>query len=201
MPFKKSSPTCFLNFLGFLVVFISMSLFVFYQVLVYPNYQKIPFRQLLKPQFLSQAVSHLFRQSTTIEPSGQSNVIVLPECSDICSFKIINTADSSVIKTIPAIVDIDTAGRLEDLKMAFFDTQAGLIGYQSIITNPVFYVINFDQELLQAIQLRINDQIDLNFVEYRPETKEMMFKSVNQVTGQERNFLYVADQPSLRILN
>jgi len=198
---KKLSSTYLLNFLGFLAVFISMTLFVFYQVFVYPDYQRIPFRQFLQPQFLSQAFSHLFHQPAIVHPSGENNIIVLPQCADICRFQIINTTDSSLLKTIPAIVDIDAAGRLKDLKMGFFDAQAGLIGYQSITANPVFYVINFDQELLQAIQLRLNNQVDLSFVEYRPATREILFHSINHITGQEREFLYLADQPLLKVLD
>jgi hypothetical protein len=86
--------------------------------------------------------------------------------------------------------------------MAFFDAQHGLIGYQNTSTqSPVFYVMNFDQALLQAIQLKINQQINLSFVAYYPATQQMLFKSVNHANNQSRLFLYAANRPSLSIVS
>lgn len=200
---KKLKPLYLFNVLGFLTVFTLVSLMLFYQLFVYPDYRFIPLSKFFQPQFLTKVINSLFHQHQppTAPSTIDNQLIVQPDCQDICYFNIINTNDSSLIKRLPAIVDINAAGRLKDLKLAFFDGSRGLIGYQSVVTeNPVFYVINFDQELLQAIQLRINNQIDISFVDYYPDTAEMLFSSINHATGQQQQFLYSATSPSLKVL-
>jgi len=204
MIFKNLPTTAKFNIFAFGCVFITAFLLFFKQIFVYSDYQSIPLKKFFQKQFLNKALISLKFQPPLLTQSKSinTNIIVEPDCQDICYFNVINASDSSLIKQIPAIVDIDSAGRLKNLKMSFFDINKELIGYQNISTNsPIFYVINFEQKLLQAIQLKINNIIDLSFVEYYPASQYILFNSVNQATGEQQQFLYSALSPSLIPVN
>jgi len=201
MIFKNLKTTAKFNIFAFFCVFITAFLLFFKQIFVYPNYELIPLKKFFNKQLLTKVFASLtFKPPLLAQQSDYVNahIIVQSDCQDICYFNFINTKDSSLVKRIPAIVDIDPTDRLKDLKIKFFDRDKGLIGYHNNkITNPVFYVMNSDQELLQAIQLRINNMIDISFIEYYSASQQILFQSINQSTGEQRQFLYSAVSPSL----
>jgi len=187
-----------IKWLGFITAVLIASLLHFRQVFVFPNYQPIPFTYLIKN--FKTAVYQLTHHPILPQdiPIQSSDLTIETNCPDTCQFIIKNSADNSVIKTIPAIVDVDPSGRLSSLKLQFFDPQHGLIGYQKIDTDyPTFYVINYQPDLLQTIQLNLHDNVKFEFVNYYPDTQQMHFSSTNQTTGTEKDFLYSATKPEL----
>jgi len=181
-----------IKWLGFITAVLVVTLLHFRQVFVFANYQPVPFTYLIKnfKTAVYQLTHHsVLPQDTSIQPS---DLTIETNCPDTCQFIITNSADNSIIKTIPAIVDVDAAARLSALKIQFFDPQHGLIGYQEIKVNyPRFFVINYQPDLLQAIQLNLNDQVKLEFIKYYPQTQQMHFSS------QDKDYLYSATKPEL----
>lgn len=191
------------HLLGFSLVFIFTCVFLLYQVCVNSSYQRIPLKQFIKPSVLTKAVTGLiFKRSLPQKPeSVKQTVRVEVDCREFCQFNLIDTKTNSVIKTLPARVDIDASGRLKALKLFFVDSQSGLIGYQNnSLADPTFYVINFQADLLQVVKLSLNHQINFEFLDYYPSTQQMLFKSLNSSNRQEELFLYAANRPALQLL-
>ena len=181
-----------IKWLGFTAAVLIVTLLHFRQVFVFPNYQPVPLAYLLNN--LKSAVYQLTYHPVLPQdiPTQPSDLTIETLCPDTCQFIIKNSTDNSVIKTIPAIVDIDAAARLSSLSLKFFDPQHGLIGYQETKANyPRFFVINYQPDLLQAIQLNLNDQVKLEFIKYYPQTQQMHFSS------QDKDYLYSATKPEL----
>ena len=87
----------------------------------------------------------------------------------------------------------DSAGQLKQLKLHFVDERRGLIGYDNASdANPEFYVLSFDKELIQAIQLDLNHRRRLEFAGYYSTTAQMKF-----VSSDGSSWLYSAISPSL----
>jgi len=126
--------------------------------------------------------------------------IVYPSCQKICRLEILNVSQKDV-QEIPAIIDNDGEARIKDLVFDFYDEAHGLIGYQKLEGNEsrTLYVVNFNQDLLQVIQLLLNQNTHLEFVAYYPLTQEMIFASHSDSIPLEV-FLYAANKPSLKLL-
>ncbi len=187
-----------IKWLGFTAAVLIVTLLHFRQVFAFANYQPVPLTYLIKnfKTVVYQLTHHPVLPQDI--PAQSSDLTIETDCPDTCQFIITNSTDNSVIKTIPAIVDVDPSGRLSSLKLQFFDPQYGLIGYQKTNTDyPTFYVINYQPDLLQAIQLNLNDQVKLEFIKYYPDTQQMHFSSINQTNGEKKDFLYSATKPEL----
>lgn len=177
------------HYLFFGLTSIWLSLILFYQVLVNPGYQRFSWRQFLSPDFFIQVLPRLRFQPPIL---GKAAIIdpaaIAVDCDNFCQFKLKD-------KIIPAQVEIDAAGRLKDLTLNFFDSQAGLIGYQDKSSEPTFYVINSQAELLQVIRLVLNHQVKLTFQNYYPDSQRVLFQS-----DLGESFLYSANKPALQLL-
>ncbi|OGD63401.1 hypothetical protein A2160_02905 [Candidatus Beckwithbacteria bacterium RBG_13_42_9] len=127
--------------------------------------------------------------------------IVYPVCQKICQLEVLNVDNKELIQAIPAIIDNDPMARIDDLIFAFYDEAHGLIAYQKIERNVAgkLYVINFNQDLLQIVQLLLNGDTRLEFVTYFPLTQGILFSSRSQTIPLEL-FLYAANKPSLKLL-
>jgi hypothetical protein len=160
----------------FLLIIILATMLMLSQLFVYPDYRPAPIN-------LS-ALRH--RAEIGTNPNNNldaARVVCQPECW-------FNIGD----KQIPARMAHDTNGQLSELKLHFVDVNRGLIGYDNASeSNPEFYVFNFDKELLQFIQLDLNHRRRLEFVEYYPDTKQMLFSS-----SDGSQWLYSAVSPDLR---
>jgi len=201
-PQSKDFPK--LHLLGFLLVFLSLTLLVIYQLVVGSDHLRIPLRQFIKPATFIKVIKGLSYQpkaSGTPEVFPPSDLTIKVDCQEFCQFRLINAPDQSLVKTIPAIIDTDAAGQLKALELKFFDPHYGFIGYQNIsLEDPKFYVINFNPDLLQAIQLKLNRTIDIGFIDYYPDSQQILFESFDPQTQTKQQFLYSANKPSLKIL-
>ncbi|MFH1280664.1 MAG: hypothetical protein ABII08_03590 [Candidatus Beckwithbacteria bacterium] len=184
------------HLLGFSIVLVSLLGLVVYQLFVTPKFTRIPLRQFFKTSTLSQ----LFYRTPDI---GQFQNFPNPNpmavmCEPDCYFFFQE-------RIVMAKVDNDENKRFTDFSQfepKFLDDQAGLIGYQTTdLSNPTFYVINYSGQLLQTIRLNLNQYRLLEFINYYPKTKEIMFKSTHQDTQIEKIWLYTATTPSLRQIN
>jgi hypothetical protein len=179
-----------LHFLGFIVVFIGLLSLVGYQLFVTPQFTRVPITEFIKPKTLKK----IWYQAPDIgEPRNfpKPNPLSL-NCQPTCNFVL---AD----QIIEAKIDNDPAARLTELKLMFFDPEPGLIGYQLTNSdNPTFFVLNLSGQLLQTVRLNLNQIRLLEFVNYYPKTKEIMFKSTHQETQVIKYWLYQATKPSLR---
>lgn len=179
-----------LHILGFCLVLLALLSLVAYQLFVTPNFTRIPFSQ-----FFSQSTL----KKITYQPPdiGQPQNFPDPNplslaCQPTCNFVL----DEQIIK---AKIDNDPEALITSLSLKFFDLKPGFIGYQSNDpNNPTFFVLNLDGQLLQTIRLNLNQLRLLEFVNYHPETQEIMFKSTHQDNQFEEHWLYSANSPSLR---
>ncbi len=182
-----------LHLLGFGLVFLGLLTLAFYQLFVTPKFTRVPFKQFLK---LS-TFSRLFYQNPDIgQPQNfpDNNPLTL-SCQPNCVFKL----NDQVIKPF---FDNDPEAKITSLKLKFFDPSPGLIGYQNQDSaNPSFYVLSLDEKLLQTIRLNLNQHRLLEFINYYPETDEILFKSTHQANQLEEYWLYKAIEPSLRQIN
>ena len=179
-----------LHFIGFVTVLTGLLLLVAYQLFVTPQFTRIPLRSFLKPSILKQ----LFYQAPDIgKPLNFPNPNPLTlNCQPSCVFKLSD-------QLIPAMVDNDPEALITSVNLKFFDPNPGFIGYQNNdLDNPTFFVLNLDDQLLQTIRLNLNQLRLLEFVNYYPETQEIMFKSTHQDTQTISHWLYKANEPSLR---
>ena len=182
-----------LHFFGFITVFTGLVLLSAYQLFVTPQFTHVPFKQFFK----SSTFSLLFYQPEDI---GQPENFPSPnpltvDCRAACQFTFND-------QTFKALIDNDPQAKITSLDLKFFDSSAGLIGYQiSSNDNPTFYVINLDNQLLQTIRLNLNQHRLLEFINYYPKTAEVMFKSTHQQTQETEHWLYQATKPSLRQIN
>ena len=187
------------HFLGFSLVLLFLLSFVFYQVFADSSHKRISIRKFLSFSTLKQAFNRLPNQPLDL---GEAQNFSKPDaiqvnCSEFCQFFFTNLPD----KTIPALIDNNGQGRLEDLELHFYDETAGLIGYENKDpNNPTFYVIDFIPKLLQTIRLNLNQQKLLSFVNYYPKTKQILFKSKDLNNQSEEFMLYSANSPSLTLL-
>ena len=158
----------------------------FYQVFVNPNYQFISPLYFLNPKNLQIAVFKLTHHS--VLPSNPQNLLpkstIKVDCQNDCFFLV------NEVK-VPAIVSHNASGRLKQLELKFFDSSYGLIGYQSQEDFPIFYVINTNADLLQTIQLNLDNRIHYRFVQYYPDSQQMLFSS------KDSSYLYSATKPEL----
>src|SRR3990167_2078283 len=200
MPIKKVK---YINLAGFAFALATVIFLLLYQVFVFANFTPVGVRRFFAPKFFASALPQLTNHAylPPVTPLPEPNLSLEVACSDFCHFLVLNANDRSLVKDVPAIVDVDAAARLKKLSLNFFDPVHGLIGYQSLADSPKFYVINFTPDLLQAIELKINQQIDFEFIDYFYATKQILFKSINSATGQTDYFLYSADRPELHLLN
>jgi|GEM_PF-5381900 hypothetical protein len=182
-----------LHFLGFSIVLAGLLFFVIYQLFATPQFTRIPLTQLIKPSTLKK----LFYQTPDIgEPQNiLSYKPLVVMCEPGCYFFF----EERIV--VPK-VDNDEKKQFTNISQfepRFLDDQAGLIGYQTTdLQNPTFYVIDYSGQLLQTVRLNLNQVRLLEFVNYYPKTKEIMFKSINQQTQEIKYWLYQADKPSLR---
>lgn len=164
-----------LDLLAFIGIVAFASWFLLKQLFVYPDYRPAPinFRALLHRSVPTGEVDN---------NAAAAIVICQPECNFVVGEKI-----------IPARLANDSAGQLRQLNLNFVDTKRGLIGYDNASQgNPEFYVLSFDKELIQVIQLDLNHQRTLKFAGYYPATGQIGFKS-----SDGNNWLYSAASPSL----
>lgn len=190
------------NFIGFITVFSFTCFFLFYQIFVDSRFERISPKQFIKPVVLAKAARALVFSPPEPQKStsAKSVVEVQVDCQQDCQFNLIDTQNNSLIKTIPARVDADASGRLQALKLFFSDSQKELIGYQTeSLTDPVFYVVNFQADLLQVIKLDLK-QYSLEFVDYYPSTQQILFRSTDKLNNHQELFLYAANRPALQIL-
>lgn len=171
------------HFIFFLITLTWLSLLLFYQVFVNSRYQRVSFKQALA------SVAKLKYQPLVLgeqaPPPDPSNIKL--DCRSVCQFKI----NDQIVKSRK---DSDAAGGVTALTLQFFDQDKGLIGYQDHETNPSFYVIDNQSNLLQVIRLKL-DQVEFSFQAYYPQTRQILFLS-----DKGENFLYAANQPSLQLL-
>lgn len=159
----------------FFLLIILTTWFLLKQLFVYPDYRPAPID--LK------ALMHRQPVSTPIDNNETAATVI---CRPECWFKIDE-------KQIPARVANDAAGRLRQLKLHFVDEKRGLIGYDNASeNNPEFYVLSFDKELIQVIQMDLNHVRRLEFGGYSPEAAKILFNSSDGNT-----WLYSAVSPSL----
>ena len=187
------------HFLGFTLVLFFLSSFVFYQLFADYSHKRISIRKFLSFSTLKQAFDRLPNQPLDLgESQNFSNPdLIKVNCPGFCQFSLTNFPD----KNIPALIDNDGQGRLEDLELHFYDQTAGLIGYTNKDpNNPTFYVIDFIPQLLQTIRLNLNQQKLLSFINYYPKTKQILFKSKDLNNQSEEFMLYSANSPSLILL-
>lgn len=171
------------HFLFFLLTLAWLSLLLFYQVFVNSRYQRISLQQVLasvdklkyEPQDLGEPAL----------PPNPNNINL--DCRSVCQFNINN-------QIVKSRKDSDAAGGVTALTLHFFDQAKGLIGYQDHETNPNFYVIDTQSNLLQVVRLKLPN-VEFSFQAYYPQTQQILFRS-----DQGENFLYAANRPSLQIL-
>ncbi|MFC1627005.1 hypothetical protein ACFL18_00425 [Patescibacteria group bacterium] len=190
------------HFLGFALTLLATTSLLFYQLFVNFQHQRIPLTQFLSVTNLKQAFQAVKYQSPFLgEPQNLPDAnLIQVRCQEFCQFYLTNLLD----KSIPALVDNNSHGRLQDLTLHFYDfynPQTGLIGYENNKTeDPIFYVIDLKPQLLQTIKLNLNQQRMLSFVSYYPKTKQILFKSTHLKNGSEEFMLYSATSPSLTLL-
>lgn len=132
--------------------------------------------------------------------------IVYPRCEPSCYFQILNTNTLRIDKEIPAMTEGNADNLLSQLQLEFFDIESianGLIGYEKTGSDfgKDFYVVDLKPDLLQAIQLLLNGNTQINFHGYIPKTQQMMFSSSHNPSGKQDIFLYAANKPTLSIVN
>lgn len=140
------------------------------------------------------------RLTLAAQPIAQ--YLVFPDCAQICRFGILDLM-SGEAKWVAALREDDPDARLENLVMQFFDEQQKLIAYQRTPgAEPYdFFVINFQQELVQLIELRLPSGWELEFAGYYPQSQEMAFVSDSETDADQEFLLYSAMQPALRLLD
>lgn len=169
-----------------------LSLLLFYQVFVNSRYERISLKQAVSAFNQLKYKAPVLGQPAPPPDSGKIEVA----CQEFCQFNLIDLKTGSLIKTLPAREDFNPAGRLKELKLAFIDSQSGLIGYEGKASaDRAFYVINFQAELIQVVKLSLNNQLNFEFIDYYPQTQQILFRS-----DQGENFLYAANRPSLQLL-
>jgi len=198
MASSQTQNNTYFHLLGFLLSLLVVASLVFYQLFVNIYHQRIPLKAFFSKSTLSQAFKNLKNQSVPLG-KPENNIdekLIRVDCQDFCKFFI----SSQPKQPIPALVDNDGKGRLEDLELHFFDPQERLIGYYNKKqTEPTFYVINYKHELMQTIRLDLNQQRSLSFVNYYPQTRQILFQSIDTNNKQEY-MLYSATSPSLTLL-
>ncbi len=170
---------------GIFAVFFTLS-----QAVALPDYRPVPISYWFKPDFIKEVLELKSQPPTAKFAKTEIKV----DCQNICGFQIINPETKLVTRSIPALVDVDANARLKQLELKFYDSDYGLIGYQTVASEPMFYVMNVEGNLLQVIQLDLNHLRRLEFVGYYSESREMKFESENET------WLYSANQPSLKFL-
>ena len=164
-----------LNLLGLFGVIIIASGFLLWQLFVSSDYHRAPID--FKALFHKPLETGEIDNNTAV-----AEVICDPECSFTVGEKV-----------IPSRLVSDAAGQLRQLNLHFVDSKRGLIGYDNASeNNPEFYVLSFDKELIQFIQLDLNHQRRLSFVGYYPLSGQIGFAS-----SDGSNWLYSAVSPSL----
>lgn len=131
-----------------------------------------------------------------------SQYLVFPDCSEICQFGILDIK-SGTVNFVPALKENDPDARLEDLVMQFYDETQRVIAYQRVSGDEPydFFVVNFQQELIQLIELRLPSDRDLTFMGYYPQSQEMAFVSRKETGLDQELLVYSATQPALRTLS
>ncbi|MBU2051793.1 hypothetical protein KKH13_01135 [Patescibacteria group bacterium] len=157
------------------MLIIVTSWFLLRQLFVYPDYRPAPIN--LK------ALVHKSLQPADVD---NNQLAASVDCRPECWFEVGD-------KLIPARLSSDAAGQLLQLNLHFVDLQQGLIGYDNASeNNPEFYVLNFDSELVQVVQLDLNHQRRLEFAGYFPVSVQMQFNS-----SDGSSWLYSANSPNL----
>lgn len=159
----------------FFLLIILVTWFLLKQLFVYPDYRQAPIN--------FKALIHRQVQPVEVNNNPAAAAVV---CRPECWFEVGD-------RLIPARLSNDSAGQLRQLKLNFVDEKRGLIGYDNASpTNPEFYVLSFDKELIQVIQLDLNHRRRLEFAGYYPSTQQMRFNSSDGNT-----WLYSAVSPNL----
>ena len=183
------------NFLGFSFVLLFLLSFVFYQVFTDSSHKRISIKKFLSVSTLKKALEKMSYQPFNI---GNPQNFPTPnplsfDCRSGCYF-------SYQGKEISTLIDDSTWSPLDNLTLNFFDLEAGLIGHQNINqANPTFYVLSTSGQLIQAIRLSLNQNKLLSFIDYYPKTKQILFKSIDQVSQKQEFMLYSATSPSLTL--
>jgi len=159
-----------------LILLITLSAwFLLKQLFVYPDYRPAPIN-----------LTALIHRPLELGEVDNNQSAVAVSCRPECWFLVGE-------RQIPARMSNDAAGQLRELKLHFVDEKRGLIGYDNASqANPEFYVLSFDQELIQVVQLNLNHRRRLEFAGYYPDTAQMKFDSSDGST-----WLYSASSPSL----
>ena len=164
-----------LSLLALIGVIILAAWFLLRQLFVFSDYNRAPIdlKALLKRPVETGEIDNQTAAATVV-------------CEQKCSFLVGE-------KLIPARLSNDAAGQLLQLNLHFVDTKRGLIGYDNAsVNNPEFYVVSFDKELIQSIQLDLNHQRRLEFVGYYPTAGLIGFHSSDGT-----DWLYSALSPNL----
>ena len=128
-----------------------------------------------------------------------SRYLIYPDCTEICRFGKLDVTTGEA-NFIPALKENDPNARLEDLLLHFYDEDKKLIAYQRTPgSEPLnFFVINFEKELIQMIQLILPSGRELSFVGYYPQSQEMAF--VSREDNKQELLVYIVNQPALKLL-
>ncbi len=149
--------------------------FLLKQLFVYPDYRPAPIK-----------FGVLIQRQPILGEADNNQAAAEVSCRPECWFEVGKTL-------VPARLSNDAAGQLRQLNLHFVDTKRGLIGYDNASpVNPEFYVLSFDKELVQVIQLDLNQRRRLEFTGYYPATAQMKFAS-----SDGSSWLYSANSPSL----
>ncbi|KKT76111.1 MAG: hypothetical protein UY17_C0011G0007 [Candidatus Beckwithbacteria bacterium GW2011_GWC2_47_9] len=159
----------------FFLLVILVTWFLLKQLFVYPDYRSAPIN-----------FKALFGRQQQLGEVDNNETAAAVACQPECWFEIDQ-------KQVPARLSGDAAGQLRQLNLRFIDEKRGLIGYDNASqTNPEFYVLSFDKELIQVIQLDLNHRRRLEFGGYYPSTQQIKFNS-----SDGHAWLYSAGSPSL----
>ena len=159
----------------FFLLIILTTWFLLRQLFVYPDYRPAPIN-----------LKALKQRPPVLDKIDNNQSAATVVCSPECWLEIDK-------KRLPARLANDSAGQLKQLKLHFVDEKRGLIGYDNASqTNPEFYVLSFDKELIQVVQLDLNHRRRLEFAGYYPATAQMKFTS-----SDGSRWLYSAVSPSL----
>ena len=159
----------------FFLLIILSTWFLLKQLFVYPDYRPAPIK-----------FGALIHRQPILGKADNNQAAAEVSCRPECWFEVGK-------KLIPSRLANDATGQLRQLNLHFVDTKRGLMGYDNASeNNPEFYVLSFDKELIQVIQLDLNHQRRLEFSGYYPATAQMKF-----VSSDGNNWLYSASSPSL----
>lgn len=124
--------------------------------------------------------------------------VVFPDCTLNCYFIVYDVEKKTQEKKIPAFTDPSHKASLADVKLLFVDQRRQFIGYELPGSKEV-YVIDYDLNFLQYIRLE-NDRNTAEFVNYYPQTQQMLFSLKERNESIQTIALVSANTPSLHVL-